>query len=80
MKASLLVCFDRLSVEPKSIDDLVDDIRGCYPDTKTNEITEAIKNGAMGMYGRTYRFSFQEVSIWIMEHKKNNNNSHLFQA
>ena len=24
------------------------------------------------MYGRTYRFSFQEVSIWIMEHKKEN--------
>jgi hypothetical protein len=82
LKASLILCYDKLYiVESKDkLDNLVSYIRSGYPDTPTVDITSAIKNGAKGMYGRTYRFSFQEVSIWIMEYKKNNNNSHLFQG
>lgn len=65
------MCCDRLNIsfECKNI---INDIRACYPDLQTKYITEAIKQGSMGVYGRTYRFSFQEVSIWIREYKKNN--------
>lgn len=74
LKASLVICLDRLSLEPKDLSNMIEDIRSCYPDIKTKHITGAIKNGAMGVYGRTYRFSFQEVSIWIRAYKKENIN------
>tara|TARA_R110002124_G_scaffold283449_2_gene459470 strand:- start:1188 stop:1334 length:147 start_codon:yes stop_codon:yes gene_type:complete len=33
----------------------------------------AIKKGALGEFGRTYRMSTQEVCIWINEHLKSIN-------
>ena len=83
LKASLILCYDKLNLPIESIslvDNLTKYIRSGYPDVPTANITDAIKNGAMGRYGRTYRFSYQEVSIWIQEYKKENNNSHLFNS
>jgi hypothetical protein len=50
---------------------LAKDIIDTFPDVHINTIIEVIGRGAKGMYGRTYRFSFQEVSIWIREYYKN---------
>jgi hypothetical protein len=33
-------------------------------------LTESIKKGSLGAYGRTYKFCSQEVCFWIREHLK----------
>ena len=70
LQAALVLALDRLRVDPFPLDAMIEDIRLCYPDVKTSDITTAIRKGSSGEYGKTFRFSFQEVSIWIMEYRK----------
>lgn len=70
LKASLALAFDRLKSEPFPVDNMIKDIRSCYPKEKNETIINAIKEGTKGKYGRTYRFCFQEVSMWIIEYRK----------
>ena len=82
LKTALVIAFDRLNLEPFPIDNMIRDIRACYPDVRTEIITQAIREGVMGVYGKTYRFSFQEVSIWIRENLKasKSENSRYFKS
>ena len=48
------------------------DIENNYSTIDTVKIKQAIKNGALGKYGRTYRLSTQEVCIWIDSYLKEN--------
>ena len=43
-------------------------ISSMFPDATLNDITTALKNGASGLYGRTYRMSDQELCIWIRQY------------
>ena len=70
LKASLFIALDRTGVKLVNVDTLIDHLRDCYPDTPTERITSAIKEGTMGTYGDVYRLSFTQVSIWIKEYEK----------
>lgn len=51
---------------------LIKDVLDEFKDVNINLITEAIKKGSLGAYGRTYKMSTQEVCIWIREYLKTN--------
>jgi anti-sigma28 factor (negative regulator of flagellin synthesis) len=46
------------------------DIANEFKNVKTETIKSAIKKGALGEFGRTYKFTTQEVCIWIREEIK----------
>ena len=73
LNASLILCFERLNIEPFNGDGMMADIKSQYPDMPIDHLTSAVKNGSMGKYGRTYRFSTQEVGIWISQYLKEKN-------
>lgn len=73
--ASVAIAFERVGLSPEGvqiIDNIANDINKKYKGIELNHLTQAIKNGAMGDYGRTYRMSTQEVSIWVKEYIKEN--------
>lgn len=73
--ASVAIAFERVGLSPEGvqiIDNIANDINKKYRGIELKHLTQAIKNGAMGDYGRTYRMSTQEVSIWIREYIKEN--------
>ena len=43
------------------------DIVNEFPNVTTDVIRVAMKKGALGHFGKTYKFSTQEVCIWIRE-------------
>ena len=37
------------------------------------DIQKAIRSGSLGKYGRTYKFTIQEVCFWVREYLKEKN-------
>ena len=72
LKASIGLAFERVNLPVFKIDDLSKDVLSEFKGKDINLITEAIKKGSLGLYGRTYRMSTQEVCIWIREYLKTN--------
>lgn len=70
LKLSIAFAFERTRSEPFKIDGMVGDILSEFPKLPSEKITEAIRNGSLGKYGRTFRLSTQEVCYWIREHIK----------
>jgi len=65
------LAFERLNIEPFDVTNIIKDVLNEFKDVSENDITQAIKKGSLGYYGKTYRFSTQEVMLWIMEYLKN---------
>jgi hypothetical protein len=70
LKISIAFAFERTRSEPFDITQMVRDISLEFHRVPSNKITEAIRNGSLGKYGRTFRLSTQEVCFWIREHIK----------
>jgi hypothetical protein len=75
IKDSLIIAYDRVMAKPppvEIIDRILDDILFVYKSTRTSDILEHISNGSRGKYGRSMRFTFQEVSYWILSNSRIN--------
>lgn len=72
IKKSMVLAFERTNLPVFNLDNLVNDISSEFKGKDINLITKAIRNGSLGLYGRTYRMSTQEVCIWVREYLKTN--------
>lgn len=70
IRASLALAMERTSQELKNIDSVISDIQKEFSRTSEQDILKALKSGALGKYGRTYKLCSQEVCIWIRAYKK----------
>ncbi len=75
LESSLILATERLNTELKDfpLENCIIDLNTEFENMKLEDITKAIKNGSLGLYGRTFIFSIQEVCFWIREYKKYNN-------
>jgi hypothetical protein len=73
----LLVAFERTATEPYDMQNMVKDVLTEFSNIKNDDITLAIRNGSLGKYGKTYKFSTQEVCIWIREYLKQKNTKNI---
>lgn len=67
---AIVLAFQRVNVQPERIMGISDDVKRAFPKIEEKDLIEAIKRGALGEFGRTYRMSTQEVCIWVREHLK----------
>lgn len=72
LKTSITLAFERTNQPISDVNNMVRDVYSEFSTKDINQITKAIKNGSLGLYGRTYRMSTQEVCIWIREYLKTN--------
>lgn len=70
IKTSLAVAFDRTGTEPRDTENMANDIANEFTQVSNSDIAKAIKNGGLGLYGKTYKLTIQEVCIWIREYLK----------
>lgn len=70
VKKSIALAFERTNLPVFNLDNLTTDVLREFEGKDIYIITKAIKNGSLGLYGRTYRMSTQEVCIWIREFLK----------
>lgn len=68
LKQSIALAFERTNLPAFNIDNLVNDISNKYKNLPNEIMLTAIKRGALGEFGRTYRMSTQEVCIWVNKH------------
>ncbi len=68
LKKAIALAFDRTRSEPFDISSMVQDILTEFPRVKEADLISAIRNGGLGMYGRTFRLSTQEVCYWIRQY------------
>lgn len=73
LRKSILIASERLNMEIINIDNVVIDILSEFKHLKTNDFTNALRNGGLGKYGRTYKLNTQELCFWIREFTKKNN-------
>lgn len=73
LKMSVAIAIERTRTPIFDIEKLVDDLTAEFPRLPIADLTQAIKNGGLGKYGRTYRFSTQEVCIWVRQYLKDAN-------
>ena len=77
IKNKLVLALDRTGmtdVENHILDKISFDILQNFKEVKLSFLLEAINEGGLGKYGRTYRFSVQEICLWIYSKLKINNN------
>ena len=72
IKQSMALAFERTNLPVFNIESLSNDVLSEFKNKDVSLITKAIRNGSLGLYGRTYRISTQEVCIWIREYLKTN--------
>ena len=70
LKQSLVLAIERTNTVPFNIENMTKDILTEFPNLNDDSMSMAIRNGSLGKYGRTYKFSTQEVCIWIREYLK----------
>ena len=68
LQKALFYAFERTKSEPFDITLLVKDVLEEFPRVKETDLILAIRNGSLGMYGRTFRLSTQEVCYWIRQY------------
>lgn len=67
---SVEIALERTNTPLFKLDNLVSDVLEEFKGKDIELITKAIRNGSLGLYGRTYKMSTQEVCIWIREYLK----------
>lgn len=61
---------ERTDCEIKNIDNVVFDISEEFKNKKLVDVKEAIRQGAFGKFGITYKISTQVVGYWINQYLK----------
>ena len=70
IKNSVMLAFERTNTPVFDVENLIEDILIEFKGKDIELITKAIRNGSLGLYGKTYKLSTQEVCIWIREYAK----------
>lgn len=65
LTTSLALAFERTGTEPNNLDLMIRDITTEFNNLTVEHLTQAIRNGGLGKYGRTYKLTTQEVCVWI---------------
>ena len=73
VQKSIILAFERTATDLVNIEFMTKDIVSEFPKMKEEEIVKAIRNGSLGLYGKTYKLSTQEICIWIREYLKDRN-------
>jgi hypothetical protein len=66
------LAFERTGTNPFNIESMVNDIQSEFPHLNESSLKQAIRNGSLGHYGKTYKLTTQEICIWIREYLKEN--------
>ena len=61
---------ERTDCEIKNIDNIVLDISEEFKSKKLVDVKEAIRQGAFGKFGITYKISTQVIGYWINQYLK----------
>jgi hypothetical protein len=77
LKKSLAYAFERTDFELRNLDKIIEEINSEFKNLPEKEIIKAIRNGAFGKYGRTYKLSTQEVCFWIYSYLKEKESKRL---
>jgi len=77
LKKSLAYAFERTDFELRNLDKIIEEINSEFKNLPEKEIIKAIRNGAFGKYGRTYKLSTQEVCFWIYSYLKQKESKRL---
>lgn len=74
VQIALATVFLRLGQEltPHEIEIFLRDVVDSYSNIPVEHIINALKNGAKGLYGRTFKLNTQEMNIWIQKYLENN--------
>jgi len=67
LQKALFFAFERTKTDPYDTTSLVKDVLSEFPRLSGDTLKAALRNGGLGMYGRTFRLSTQEVCFWIRE-------------
>jgi hypothetical protein len=73
----MLIAFDRLNIEVFDFTKIIAEVKSNFSYVQEKEILKAMKNGALGKYGRTYKLSTQEVCFWIYSYLKEKESKRL---
>jgi hypothetical protein len=65
-----MIALERTGTEPFNLENIAKDIITEFGFITEIQMIKAIRNGSLGKYGRTFKFSSQEVCIWIREYLK----------
>jgi hypothetical protein len=67
IRTSLTLAFNRTGTEfdKELANSMYFDIADAFPNLTLDEFTKALKNGGLGVYGKTYKLTIQEVCIWV---------------
>jgi hypothetical protein len=65
LRLAIATAFERTGTEPYNIDGMIRDIYSEFPKLDEAQIKKAIRNGGLGVYGKTFKLTTQEVCIWI---------------
>ena len=72
LQKALFFAFERTKSDPFDVSGLITDVLTEFPKLSSDRMIEALRNGGLGKYGRTFRLSTQEVCYWIREYLKPN--------
>ncbi len=70
LQTALILAFERTRSEPFDVTGLIQDVLSEFPNLNSDEMITALRRGGLGMYGRTFKLSTQEVCFWIRQHLK----------
>lgn len=65
LRAAIAVAFERTGTEPYNLDGMVKDVFSEFPKLTDEQIKKALRNGGLGVYGKTFKLTTQEICIWI---------------
>jgi hypothetical protein len=70
LQNALLFAFERTKTEPFDVTGLIQDVLSEFPKAGGADFIIALRNGSLGMYGRTFKLSTQEICFWVREYLK----------
>jgi hypothetical protein len=73
IKNSLILALERTNTIPFDLTNMILDIESEFTRISITDIQKAIRNGSLGKYGATYKFSTQVVCMWIRQYLKEKN-------
>ena len=75
IKLAIILATKRAGYKTIELDDIElisSDISSEFPQMKEEDITKALRNGGLGMYGDVYRLGSLQICIWIRQYIKDN--------
>ena len=67
-KAYLAVACQRTGTEINDFNSIIVDVCNEFPKLKDHELKQAMRNGGLGKYGKTYKMTTQDVCMWIRKY------------